>query len=157
MKNNDEYGNPNDKKYDPLILKAIIHKYKGVRNEFIEKEFNQIANKKVEVTGQIENFEKCPCNTRCTTRFRPGRTDHHFPVEIARRRPQFLEFGCCYIAWPPSPQWVLKKKNEMELKWNENPVRYKISRKNLLSYLAHVVPVPNDRPNKTMRDGSTGS
>lgn len=61
MKNNDEYENPNDKKYDPLILKAIIHKYKGVRNEYIEKEFNQIVNEKVKVFGQIENFEKCPC------------------------------------------------------------------------------------------------
>ncbi len=61
MIKNDEYKNPEYEKYDSLILKALIHEYKGVRNEYIEREYNQITNDKVEVKGQVENFEKCPC------------------------------------------------------------------------------------------------
>lgn len=57
----EEYENPEDKKYDPLILKALIHEFKGVRNEYIEREFNQIANEKIVVEGKLEKFEKCPC------------------------------------------------------------------------------------------------
>lgn len=56
-----KYGDSENKKYDPLILKALMHELKGVRNEYIERELNEFSNEKVEVKGEIEKFEKCPC------------------------------------------------------------------------------------------------
>ena len=61
MKANKNYGNPISKKYDPLILQALIHEYRGVRNEFIEKQLNQHLESEIEIVGEIERFEKCPC------------------------------------------------------------------------------------------------
>ncbi len=61
MEENEEYGNPANKKYNPLILKALIYKFKGVRNEYIERVFNQLTNREVLVKEEIEKFESCPC------------------------------------------------------------------------------------------------
>lgn len=61
MIKNEKYENPEDKKYDPLIIKALIYEFRGVRNEYIERELNQLVNQKIEVKGIIENFDKCPC------------------------------------------------------------------------------------------------
>jgi excinuclease UvrABC ATPase subunit len=61
MTENDEYENPENKKYNPLILKALVHEFKGVRNEYIERELRKLTKNEIQVVGEIENFEKCPC------------------------------------------------------------------------------------------------
>ena len=58
---NSNYGNPEMAKYNPLILKGIIHGFKGVRNEYLEIEFKQLTNQQVVIKGEVEDFEKCPC------------------------------------------------------------------------------------------------
>jgi len=61
MTKNEEFENPENKKYDPLILKALIHKFKGVRNEYIKRELKRLLNNEIQVIGEVEKFEKCPC------------------------------------------------------------------------------------------------
>lgn len=61
VEKNEKYGNPEDSKYNPLIILGIFYDYRGVKNNYLEKEILRIKNEKVIVKGEVEILEKCLC------------------------------------------------------------------------------------------------
>lgn len=50
-----------DSKYTPLLEQALLHSYYGVTNEYLSKKYSVIIGSDVEVTGNTEDLETCPC------------------------------------------------------------------------------------------------
>ncbi|EGO65281.1 CPCC family cysteine-rich protein [Acetonema longum] len=50
-----------DKKYDHLLIEAIMTEFVGVRNDYLSKRASQILNKEMRVEGEAEILFACPC------------------------------------------------------------------------------------------------
>lgn len=61
VKNLDMPENPNDAKYNILILEYLISKYKGVINTYIESKLNSIGILNVTIFGEEETLIDCLC------------------------------------------------------------------------------------------------
>lgn len=50
-----------DSKYIPLLEQALLYSYYGVTNNYLSKMYSMILGSDVEVTGNTEYLEICPC------------------------------------------------------------------------------------------------
>ena len=60
LKTFEEFDNPDDIKYKPLILKGIAYEFKGVKNSYIESKLRSLGILE-KVSGNVEKLFKCPC------------------------------------------------------------------------------------------------
>lgn len=50
-----------DVKYNPLIELAMLESYIGVKNEYLSKKCSTIQGIDIDVVGEVEKLEQCPC------------------------------------------------------------------------------------------------
>ncbi len=59
-----------DKRYDPLIMEALKHRYIGVRNDYISEQLSALLGDNIIVEGETEDLHACPCCTYKTLSMR---------------------------------------------------------------------------------------
>lgn len=50
-----------DSKYIPLLEEAMLHEYYGVTNNYLSKKCSMMKGSEIEVIGNTDHLEKCPC------------------------------------------------------------------------------------------------
>lgn len=113
IEENDKYENPEDDKYNPLIILGMFYEYRGVKNNYLEKEILRIKHEKVIVEGEVEILEECPCcgyrtlDEKCdwdickvcfweddgTIDFNKVSGPNH--ITLRKGKENFLKFGAC--------------------------------------------------------------
>ncbi|MFT5619146.1 MAG: hypothetical protein ACI85I_002388 [Arenicella sp.] len=113
IEENDNYSNPIDKKYNPLILLGLYYDYRGVKNDYLENEILRIKEEKTIVVGEVEILEECPCcgyrtldekcdwdickvcfwEDDCTTKLDKISGPNH--ITLREGQENFLKFGAC--------------------------------------------------------------
>jgi hypothetical protein len=55
------FEDPNNAKYNQLVIEWIVENYKGVTTKFLESEISSILSTNISVSGEEEGLDCCPC------------------------------------------------------------------------------------------------
>lgn len=113
MQSSDEPGEPRDPRYQPLLAVGIARRYRGVKNEYLQRKAQSLGVQVDAIEGEPERLNACPCcrylslpdrgeYTICSVCFweddgsdEPERYSSPNHMTLRQGRENFSQYGAC--------------------------------------------------------------